>query len=292
MEPSSISIEPLNDSTSIVPPMALSTPNAVWVILPVASMVMLPPTAPLSRLAVTEAFSSKSPMTFRNTLVPMAELIGASITRPPEGASTVIKKLPRPALPLRLLTAASMRLLAAPTALPAVRTRLTPVRSISGAVSTSSAGVSPSMMLPMTAVIVILPEPASTDSSVTLPPARITTLAPALSMTTELVASLCDITMSAPASIRTSLPTPLIEIVMSAFCKTLRPAKMLILPLPLTTSALMLASLPLPSALIRIEPLPLALTAMPLVLPSSSVMLPPLATSTMAPLPPLVITSA
>ena len=175
--PSAMTMAPVVDSTSIVPPMACRSPAAFCVILPVARIVMLPPNLALLPLAVTDAFSVMSPITLSSTLVPSAELIGTFTTTPPVLDATVTNTLPEWAVAVITCTSTSTRLSVAPIASPAVITRLWASRSTSGVNHVSSSG-SPSMMLPVVATTLMSPLPASTVSNSTLRPALNCTLAP------------------------------------------------------------------------------------------------------------------
>ena len=206
-------------------------------IFPVARIVMLPPPIPLAPLAVMEALMVRSPITFNNTLVPVAELMGTSMTRPVAPASTVTNTLPVPARAVRVWAAASILLPAAPIAFPAFNMRSEVTRSMSS-MPPSSAGLSPSTILPATALIVIREPSANTVSSVMSRPARNVTSAPLLLVITVLTVVLWDIRMSMPASTLTRLPAAYEDRAISAFCNTLAPASTVILPVPLTTSEL------------------------------------------------------
>ena len=94
--------------------------------------------------------------------------------------------------------------------------------------------------------------------------------------------------MSAPARTSSVPPEPVLRL---AFCTTAPAALSVMLPLPVITLAPTVMLEPVPLALTRTLPVPLALIALPIVSPSCRSIDPLAVTSTMAPLPAFVTRS-
>ena len=321
-----MSAVPVNDTLRAAITLMLPLPLAISA-LAVMSLVVLPAATPASikmlplPWALTAVSSAGAvplpsviePAVVRSTMAPLPPVVRTSLC----AASLVVVRVP-PSLPTRLTltaTSSTLKASASSTKMPPLAARalrvptvvsrwftlwatavpalsLKPAARMSWSPSLVVVTASASKMLPAVAVMLTVPVAKVMSPTVTLVAAssRAVALAPVLSST---LLALCVIE-PVPAS-RSMLPLPATVLAVrtsaSAAKLKVRAARTLTLPLPLTMSALAVMSVPAPKVWISTLPVPLALMAMPSALPSWSVIEPAVVSSTIAPLPALVVTS-